>query len=113
YNLAASRLATGHSEDLALGSPPSPEKLRTALRAPFQQLRNEVESGVSEGTLLTASHRLIVESLDSYRIYQQLEGELGRIDFVDQAVLKRAESKLVEFELLTPARDEEISQRLA
>ena len=114
YNLTHSRLALVRSDDLSLAPEDfsHPEKLRSALKNTGRQLQSEVDEMVSNGTLFSASHRIVVEGVDNYRAFQDLELELPRLDFINQCILKRSESKLAEFEVLTPLNIEELSQRL-
>jgi len=114
YNLIAPRLALSRSDELPLQTADlvKPEKLRSAVHFPLEQFRSDLEDQASEGTLFTAAHRLIIEGIDSYRVYQQVESGISRMDFIDQSVLKRSEPKLAEFELLCSMKPDELYARL-
>jgi hypothetical protein len=114
YNLTQGRLALLHSDDLNLstGDLASPEQVHAALKGPGKQFQQEVDSAVSEGTLFSASRRLLVEGIDSYRVYQDLETNIPKLEYVTQCILKRSEPHLAEFEVLTNLTPDELSQRL-
>lgn len=114
YNLGQARRVLGKSEDLALsgGDFNSAPRVKTALKAPFAEFKNDLEEIVSNGQLFSSSYRLVVEGVESYRAYKRLETEIGELDYLNQVVLKRVEPKVAEFEVLSSLGGEEVLSRL-
>src|SRR5262249_30517567 len=104
YNLAQNRLVIAKSDQVGLEPKDfsSADKIRAALHDVVHDFAGGFEETVSSGSLFAASYKVIVEPLDSYRGYKQVETGLASQDFIVQAVLKRSEPALAEFQVLSP-----------
>ncbi len=114
YSLSSTRLVFALSEDLPLQPKDfsNPERIKAVLAPVFQQFHLEFESAVSEGKLLSSSFRIIVEGLESYRLYKLIENEMNRMDFISQPTLKQVVSHAAEFNVLSSLPSDELAQRI-
>jgi len=108
YNLNAPRLVIARTDEL-----PSPDANHLeGTNSAFSQMRADIDGLISDGTLFAVSHALVIQGIDSYQGFSTLGDELGKLDFIDQAIVKRSESKAAEFEVLSSLKDEELYARL-
>ena len=78
----------------------------------FQLFHADFESAISEGKLSFSEYKLTIEGVDSYRLYKFLETELNRVDYLSQLTLRRAESRVAEFNFTSTLSTEEVAQRI-
>jgi hypothetical protein len=113
YSLPQERVIAAVSEDLALSQKDytNSDYLKSKLTPIVQQFQTDFESAVTEGRVFSSEYHLIVEGVDSYRVFKNIEASLGRQDFVSQPILKRASSKTAEFIFLSSLSIEELAGR--
>lgn len=113
FNLAQGRIGLVQSADLsAEGRELSgPERIKKITKGPLSEFESEFDDLVSQGVLFSATHRVLVEGIDSYRAFKQINGGMGKLDFVTRAVLKRSEPAAAEYEVLSSLGNDELFQR--
>lgn len=112
YNLTQGRLVVAKSDNVQLDAKDfsNAERIRTVLKEPLHEFSQDFEEAISGGSIFASAHRVIVEGLDSYRAYKQVEAGLQTQDFVVGASLKRSEPALAEFQVLTPLSTKDLAQ---
>lgn len=114
YNLTQGRHVLSVSADAELE--PSelndPKKVAKALGKSLQDFGAGFEESVSKGTLFAMEYRVIVEGLDSYKAFKQVDAALGKQDFVLlPPTVSRSEKGSAEFRILSPLQPRELFQR--
>lgn len=114
YNFEQSRIALADTADLALGMSDltSTAKLKVALAPMVSDFQRKVESLLSKDALFSSVFRLLVRGVD-YTTYRDVEGPVGKLDFVRQILLKSVQDEGVEFEVMSPLSPTEFSKRLS
>lgn len=114
YNFEQSRIALADTTDLALvqSDIASAAKLKTVLAPAIADFQRKFEALISKDALFSSVFRLLVRGVD-YTNYRDIEGSVGKLDFVRQILLKSVQDEGVEFEVMSPLTPSEFSKRLA
>jgi len=114
YNFAQSRATVVDVKDVPLEGTQYADgpKVKKAFAPLFETFADKLRDVVSKGTLQSGSHRLVLESLRTPKMYKAADEGIQKLDFVTQSSLKYAAEGMAEFELLSALPTEELSQRL-
>lgn len=114
YGLTGPRLVLALNDDLALQPKDfgNTERLKAVFSPIFQEFHSEFESAISEGKLFATEYELIVEGLDSYRMYKLIETEFNKVEYLSQPVLRQAENRTARFSVLSSLSSEDLAQRI-
>lgn len=115
YNLAQSRLVVAKSDNVPFEARDfsNSERLRAMLKEPLHDFSVDFEEAISNGSLFAASHRVVVEGIDTFRGYKQVETAMQGQDYIVGASLKRSEPGLAEFSVLSPLSIKDLAQHFA
>ncbi len=114
YNLTQSRQVETVSADteLSVADLGDAKKIAKALSKTISEFGTRFEESVSKGTLFALEYRFIVEGIQSYRVFKQIDAALGKQDFVLGSSLARSSSTVAEFRLLSTLQPKDLFQRL-
>lgn len=115
FNLSSGRAALIKRENIPIegGETIGIERAKKLVKEAVKEFTAGFDDVISQGTATSGSLKLIIEAVDSYRGYKRVDTALGRLDFASQAVLKRVEPGLLEFEILTSIPPAEMQDKLA
>ncbi|MBI4403545.1 MAG: hypothetical protein HY537_05260 [Deltaproteobacteria bacterium] len=84
YDLARKRILLARSEDLPLSSKDlsHSDRLSALFRPHIQQFKSEFEELYSSGLFFSQMYRLSLDDIENLSTFKEVEGELGRLDFV-------------------------------
>lgn len=114
FNLTQARQVQSVSVDveMPLSELNDPKKLMKAVGKTLQDFSAGFEESVSKGTLFALEYRFIVEGVDSYKTFKQIDSMLPKQDFVIQSSVSRSAKRTAEFRILSSLPPKEFFQRL-
>ncbi|MFM8316507.1 MAG: hypothetical protein ACKOA8_19675 [Deltaproteobacteria bacterium] len=114
YTTQSQTLSFVVGDDLQMSSKeiPQTESLKKSVLPIYQQFQNELENAFSEGWIQDTPYKLIIETIDSYRVLKLVETELSRGNGFSSPVFKKAMGKSAEYEIKSALSIEELGQRI-
>lgn len=114
YDLNRPRLLWARTDELKLEPRDfaSSEKVKRVVREALKDFTSDFEDVLSSGLMTSHPLRVVVENLDSYRTFKNLQSEFSQLDFAVRSLLKKSSLRTAEFEIMTQLSTEEFAQRL-
>ncbi len=116
YNLTQGRhvLSVSADVDLEASQMNDPKRLAKILGKSLSDFGSGFEESVSKGTLFAMEYKVIVEGLDSYKAFKQVDAALGKQDFVLlPPSVSHSTKGSAEFRILSPLQPRELFQRFS
>ncbi len=114
FNLPNARQVQTFSADVGapVGELSDPKKLTKELGKMLQDFSAGFEESISKGTLFALEYRVVIEGIDTYKTFKQIDSQLPKQDFVIQSSVSRSTKSTAEFKVLSSSYPRDFYQNL-